>query len=215
MSHVTLVSVARVVRWICRVGLAFLATTLLGSCNVSGYMRVPIDPSVGWRRPVLEVYVHYGEPSSKSKIENDISQLRVNLELADVGLNVQTYLATDIPREVESRFDQASVFGFLESRNYLAQEDTRVLHVVYVEHISWEKGDLSGLHVTRNGREFILVNLTAPETTLSHEVGHALGLDHIDNPNNIMCSCERTNPSFSRYQDWVMLNNAWDRVQES
>lgn len=77
------------------------------------------------------------------------------------------------------------------------------LHVFWVSRVRmFEEDDadarLSGLHWRYAGmrsqmhrREFLVVAEDAPNTTLAHEVGHALGLEHHKSFENIMCSCRR------------------------
>jgi hypothetical protein len=89
----------------------------------------------------------------------------------------------------------------LELARRAAQDGT--LHVFFVSRVRMHETDeadarLSGLHWRYAGmrsqmhrREFLVVAEDAPNTTLSHEVGHALGLDHSKSIENIMCSCRR------------------------
>ncbi len=77
------------------------------------------------------------------------------------------------------------------------------LHVFFVNRVRMHENDdadarLSGLHWRYAGmrsqmhrREFLVVAEDAPNTTLAHEVGHALGLGHHKSYENIMCSCRR------------------------
>lgn len=73
-----------------------------------------------------------------------------------------------------------------------------------------ELGDAAGLHVAVAGplrrprrhrpvrgtwmprQGVIVLSTEASRSTLSHEIGHALGLSHEAAQHNLMCSCERT-----------------------
>lgn len=216
MSYVTLVSVAQVVRWVSLLRFGLLAC-LLGSCNPTSHTQVPMDPEVGWARPILDVYVFYGDVFAQEKISQDIELLQKHLEPTGIGVDAHLHYLEDTPETVRGGLDHAVIMGFLESHLYLAQVHTRTLHVVYVGDIIQDDGDeLSGLHVTKHDREIILVDTGAPRSTLTHEIGHALSLEHVKDPKNIMCSCQREDePIFTRYQSWKMFVSAWERVQRS
>ncbi len=87
------------------------------------------------------------------------------------------------------------------------------IHVFYVERVKLNnprKGDrrVSGMHwryhgIERGirGREYVAVAHNAPTTTFVHEVGHAFGLTHDKDRDNLMCSCRRgIAPEFTEHQ---------------
>lgn len=87
------------------------------------------------------------------------------------------------------------------------------VHVFFVERVrltSIRKGDrrVSGMHWRYHGfslrtgaREYLAVAYNAPTTTLVHEVGHAFGLAHDRETDNLMCSCRRgLDPTFTDKQ---------------
>ena len=87
------------------------------------------------------------------------------------------------------------------------------VHVFFVDRVeltSARKGDhrVSGMHWRYHGlssgfhgREYLAVAHNAPTTTLVHEVGHAFGLAHDLDRDNLMCSCRRNiDPEFTRQQ---------------
>ena len=95
------------------------------------------------------------------------------------------------------------------------------VHVFFVDHVeltSPRKGDhrVSGMHwryhgLSSNihGREYLAVAHNAPTTTLVHEVGHAFGLAHDSDRDNLMCSCRRNlDPAFTKDQGRRLRNGA-------
>ena len=95
------------------------------------------------------------------------------------------------------------------------------VHVFFVERVrltSARKGDrrVSGMHWRYHGlnpniraREYLAVAYNAPTTTLVHEVGHAFGLAHDRETDNLMCSCRRgLDPTFTDKQGRRLRNGA-------
>lgn len=132
---------------------------------------------------------------------------RANRELAryDVHLVVEAI----VPVAGIARIDSPDDRFALADR---AERDGTV-HVFYVDRLelpSVRKGDrrVSGMHWRYHGvdpavdmREYLAVAHNAPTTTLVHEVGHAFGLAHDRNVDNLMCSCRRGNdPAFTPQQ---------------
>lgn len=62
---------------------------------------------------------------------------------------------------------------------HVVQDGT--LHVFVPDEVSLEPGDnLLGAQSSQGNRNFIIVTKGAAKTTLAHEVGHAMGLDHVE-----------------------------------
>lgn len=102
----------------------------------------------------------------------------------------------------------------------LAEHDGTV-HVFYVSQVALfnpRHGDrrVSGMHWRYHGvrkhirqREYLVIARDAPPTTLVHEIGHAFGLNHNNDYDNLMCSCRRGNsPRFTRHQGLRMRSGA-------
>ena len=65
-----------------------------------------------------------------------------------------------------------------------------------------------GLSKRLQGRQYVVVNVDAPSTTLVHELGHLFGLGHDRGRHNLMCSCRRGVQYFSVSQGFVMRREA-------
>ena len=117
-----------------------------------------------------------------------------------------------------------------EQRFELARAAARdgSIHVFYVDRLELTnpaKGDrrVSGMHWRYNGvsakirrREYVAVAHNAPSTTLVHEVGHAFGLRHEDDFDNLMCSCRRgRRPSFTEQQGKRLRSGARRFIQRA
>lgn len=132
---------------------------------------------------------------------------RANRELAKFDV----YLVVDeiVPMAGGTRIETpAQRFGLARR----AERDGTV-HVFFVDRVeltSPRKGDrrVSGMHWRYHGmaqdiraREYLAVAHNAPTTTLVHEVGHAFGLAHKKDTDNLMCSCRRGHePAFTDRQ---------------
>lgn len=132
---------------------------------------------------------------------------RANRELAafDVHLVIRTITPMVGAARVETRSER-----FELARR--AERDGSV-HVFFVDRVKLSnprKGDrrVSGMHWRYHGfghdvrvHEYLAVAHNAPTTTLVHEVGHAFGLAHDNDLDNLMCSCRRGHdPSFTKGQ---------------
>ncbi len=134
---------------------------------------------------------------------------RANLELAEFAIQLSIRAIEVIEMEEGASVETS------EQRFELARAAARdgSIHVFYVDRLELTnpaKGDrrVSGMHWRYNGvsakirrREYVAVAHNAPSTTLVHEVGHAFGLRHEDDFDNLMCSCRRgRRPSFTEQQ---------------
>jgi hypothetical protein len=132
---------------------------------------------------------------------------RANRELAafDVYLVVEEIVPMVGGARIETPDDRFALA-------HRARRDGSV-HVFFVERVrltSARKGDrrVSGMHWRYHGLdpdirggEYLAVAHNAPTTTFVHEIGHAFGLRHDRETNNLMCSCRRgLDPTFTDKQ---------------
>lgn len=141
---------------------------------------------------------------------------RARRELAPYGITL-------IVRGIERMPMRDADIDTGEQRFELATTAPRdgTVHVFYVERLALtnpNKSDrrVSGMHWRYHGvkpehrrREYVAVAHNAPATTLVHELGHAFGLRHEDDFDNLMCSCRRgQRPTFTARQGKRLRNGA-------
>lgn len=162
------------------IGILLFATTCAGSLQGDSAPPPP-GPSL------IPLSVHYltDEKDIRKKFGESLEKSNATLMPHDIALVVwsedRTFL---LPENVETRLDRQLLKGH-------AQRDGTV-HVFVVESVSVSSGDdLLGLYMDGGTRDFIILSKTARSTTLAHEVGHALGLDHEKGTDNVMCTCRK------------------------
>jgi len=169
-------------------------------------------PSVAEAREVLRIpiTVHIATKAGRSVASEQqvlASVDRANLELA--AFDIELVVAQIVPMRGGSHLETQGQRFELGRR---ADRDGTI-HVFFVERVKLNnprKGDrrVSGMHWRYHGlerdirgREYVAVAHNAPTTTLVHEVGHAFGLTHDKNDDNLMCSCRRGfDSAFTRHQ---------------
>lgn len=169
-------------------------------------------PNLAHARETLQipVTIHVATKNGRSVVSEQhvrASVIRANRELAQ--FDIQLVVAQIVPMEGGSHIETQDQRFELGRR---AERDGTI-HVFFVERVKLNnsrKGDrrVSGMHWRYHGlerdirgREYVAVAHNAPATTLVHEVGHAFGLTHEKQTDNLMCSCRRgLNSEFTERQ---------------
>lgn len=139
---------------------------------------VPVGPSV------IPLSVHYLTDAKDIRQKFSESLEKSNETLMPHGIALVVWSEDRIyrlPHEIKTKQDRQ----LLGSR---VQRDG-TLHVFLADTVSLEPGDgLNGVHTQAGSghRDFIILAKSARKTTLAHEVGHALGLDHETTDDNVM-----------------------------
>jgi hypothetical protein len=180
------------------VAIVFLLSLLApGLADAAEVIRVPLT-------------IHVATQDGRSVISEGrilASVRRANRELAafDVYLVVEEIIPMIGGARIETPDDRFALA-------HRARRDGSV-HIFFVERVrltSARKGDrrVSGMHWRYHGLdpdirggEYLAVAHNAPTTTLVHEIGHAFGLAHDRQTDNLMCSCRRgVDPTFTDKQ---------------
>jgi len=172
--------------------------------------------------PVLQVVVHVSEQDVEgcSRIVFQISRLRDTLKSVGILLDSEILLESEnYSDQVVGSKDRHEVMEDLVRRHVLKNRKS-ILHVVVVEDIVMDEDPevdrAFGVHVLHGGAEAVFLASGATDTTLVHEVGHVLGLDHVEDKDNFMYpqgKLRPEEPTFTRLQKWQMLKAAFERVQ--
>jgi hypothetical protein len=181
----------------------------------------PSDARAAKPTPTIEVPItihvaRVGDDAVVTTARIEAALARARRELEPFGIVLVVRAIEVLPMQDADIDDGEQRFGLADT----AARDGSV-HVFYVERLELtnpRKGDrrVSGMHWRYHGldrthrrREYVAIAHNAPATTLVHELGHAFGLNHEDDFDNLMCSCRRgQRPAFTSKQGKRMRSGA-------
>ena len=136
---------------------------------------------------VLYLKVYTDDPES---VWGEIAEVNRIYEPAHVRVQVFDF----IPWHLSILQGESQRFFLMDS----VSEDSDFVHVFYTSVVLYEKPVLQPVNGLQwsdaKERQFIALSSTRSRTTFAHEIGHVLGLPHVQNdPTNVMCSCSRKN----------------------
>jgi hypothetical protein len=151
----------------------------------------------------LPVVLHFATRQGREAVD----PARVGAWMANTRILLQPHGIDVVLADVRTLPPDASANGVLARFRLLSRVDTSAVHVMIVDDLDGLRRDgdatVRGLHFSAPFRraEYVALSPDATPSTLAHEIGHYLGLEHEPDASNVMCSCDRTpNPTLSAAQ---------------
>lgn len=157
-------------------------------------------PVVGPTIIPLTVHNLTRNEGKEKKIREDVTWTNKAFAPFDIGVAVWSYLEDP----VEPKGTKVVVTGGGDRRVLSRLKNDGTLHVFLVDDAKLDEGDgvmkdVSGFATTRNKVKFFVLDANADEGTMAHELGHTLGLEHLDSKANIMCSGNKDDDATFNY----------------
>ena len=187
-----------------RKSLLLIGTLLLVTTCAYSPARSLHEPAVQGPS-IIPLSVHYltDERDIRTKLEQSLEESNATLTPHGIALTIWSEdRVYRMPGKVATMHDRQILGSRVEMDG--------TLHIFVVDEVSLKPGDdLNGLHTSAGKRDFVILSKTARDTTLAHEVGHALGLNHEGARDNVMCTGrEEKDARFTADQGDVMRTAA-------
>lgn len=133
---------------------------------------------------IIPLSVHYLTDNDDARWRFSMSMQHSNETLMPHGIGLVVWTEDRV-------FRMPSDVRSIQDRQVLGSRVERdgTLHVFVADNVSLKTGDnLNGMHTPGFKNSFVVLSIAARSTTLAHEVGHFLGLEHEKDEDNVMCS---------------------------